>query len=121
MGERIKEMRLKLGFSQDDIAKRVGVTRGAISRLETGTTSLTPQMSKALCREFNVSEEWLNGGDCDMFIEISKAELAAKIVASALADTDDEFILNTFIALGQLTPAEWRVIRAFVDKIKEQP
>ena len=119
MGERIKELRLKLGLSQEDIAKRVGVTRGAISRLETGTTSLTPQMSKALCREFNVSEDWLNGGDCDMFIEISRAELAAKIVGNALRDTDDEFILNTFIALGQLTPAEWKVVKEFVHKIKD--
>lgn len=117
MGNRVKEMRLALGLSQEDIAKRLGVTRGAISRIETGTTNLTPAMARSMCREFSISEEWLLNGTGSMFLELSRAELAANIVGNALS-TDDDFILNTFIALGQLTPAEWEVIKKFVDKIK---
>lgn len=46
-----------------------------------------------------------------------RAEKAAQIVGAALG-SGDEFILNTFIALGQLSPAEWELIKKFVDKIK---
>lgn len=117
MGNRVKEMRLALGLSQEEIAQRLGVTRGAISRIETGTTNLTPAMARSLCREFSVNEDWLLNGNGDMFLEMSRAELAANIVGNAL-NTNDDFILNTFIALGQLTPAEWEVVKKFVEKIK---
>ena len=117
MGNRVKELRLALGLSQDEIGRRLGVTRGAISRIETGNTNLTPAMARSLCREFSVSEDWLLNGNGKMFLEMSRAELAANIVGNAL-NTNDDFILNTFIALGQLTPAEWQVIKNFVEKIK---
>lgn len=117
MNERIKELRKELALSQDAFGERVGVTKGAISRLENGTNNITSQMVVSICREFNVSEEWLRTGNGSMFVELSRAELAAKIVGNALA-TDDEFILNTFIALGQLSPSDWEVIKRFIDKIK---
>lgn len=117
MNERVKELRTALGLSQEELGKRIGVTRGAISRIENGTNNLTPSLSKSICREFSISEEWLRTGSGSMFVEMTRAEQAAKIVGNAL-NTDDDFILNTFIALGQLTPAEWEVIKKFVDKIK---
>lgn len=117
MKERLKELRKTLGLSQDAMASRIGVTRGAVCRLETGSNGFTNQTVMAICREFNVSEEWLRTGAGSMFVEMSRAELAAKIVGSAL-NTDDDFVLNTFIALGQLAPAEWEVIKKFVEKIR---
>ena len=117
MNERLKELRKELKLSQEEMGSRLGVTRGAISRLENGSNNLTPSMVKSICREFNVNEEWLTSGTGSMYIEISRAELAAKIVGAAL-DTEDEFILNTFIALGQFSPSEWQVIKDFVHKIK---
>ena len=117
MNERLKELRIALGMSQEEIGKRLGVTRGAISRIESGSNSLTPSMQKSICREFSVNEEWLRTGTGSMYMEMSRAELAAKIVGNAMS-TDDEFILNTFIALGQMSPQEWRLVKSFMDKIK---
>lgn len=117
MKERLKELRIALGISQAELGERIGVSRAAISRLESGSNNFTNQMVTSICREFGVSEEWLRTGVGDMYLEMSRAEKAAKIVGSAL-NTDDDFILNTFIALGQLTPAEWEVIKKFVEKIK---
>ena len=117
MNERIKELRIKLGLSQDAFGKRIGVTRGAICLLEKGTNDAAPQTIKSICREFSVNEEWLRTGTGSMYMELSRAELAAKIVGNAMS-TDDEFILNTFIALGQMSPQEWRLVKSFIDKIK---
>jgi transcriptional regulator with XRE-family HTH domain len=117
MKERLKELRIALGISQAELGERIGVSRAAISRLESGSNNFTNQMVTSICREFGVNEEWLRTGSGDMFEEISRAEKAAQIVGAALG-SGDEFILNTFIALGQLSPAEWELIKKFVDKIK---
>lgn len=117
MNERIKELRKTLGLSQEAFADRIGLKGSAVSHLESGRRNITNQNINSICREFGVSEEWLRTGVGDMYLEMSRAEKAAKIVGSAL-NTDDDFILNTFIALGQLTPAEWEVIKKFVNKIK---
>ena len=117
MNERLKELRKSLGLSQEAFGKRIGVTKTAISRAEAGLNSISDMSIKSICREYAISEEWLRNGTGNMYPDLSRAELAANIVGNAL-NTDDDFILNTFIALGQLTPAEWEVIKKFVDKIK---
>lgn len=117
MNERIKELRKSLGLSQEAFAERLGLKGSAVSHLESGRRNITNQNIVAICREFGVNEEWLRTGSGDMFEEMSRAEKAAQIVGAALG-SGDEFILNTFIALGQLSPAEWELIKKFVDKIK---
>lgn len=117
MKERLKELRIALGISQAELGERIGVSRAAISRLESGSNNFTNQMVTSICREFGVNEEWLRTGSGDMFEEMSRAEKAAQIVGAALG-SGDEFIFNTFIALGQLSPNEWELIKKFVDKIK---
>lgn len=117
MNERIKELRKALGLSQEAFADRIGLKGSALSHLENGRRNITNQNIVSICREFGVNEEWLRTGSGDMFEEMSRAEKAAQIVGAALG-SGDEFILNTFIALGQLSPNEWELIKKFVDKIK---
>ncbi len=117
MNERIKELRKTLGLSQEAFAERLGLKGSAVSHLESGRRNVTTQNINAICREFGVNEEWLRTGSGDMFEKMSRAEKAAQIVGAALG-SGDEFILNTFIALGQLSPNEWEIIKKFVDKIK---
>lgn len=117
MNERIKELRKTLGLSQEAFAERLGLKGSAVSHLESGRRNVTTQNINAICREFGVNEEWLRTGSGDMFEEMSRAEKAAQIVGAALG-SGDEFILSTFIALGQLSPNEWEIIKKFVDKIK---
>ena len=118
MNNKIKELRVALGLSQADFGAALGVTRSSICSLEVGRRELTRQMVVAICREYNVNETWLLTGNGEMFNELTRAELAARIVGGAL-NTDNEFILNTFIALGQLSPAEWHVIEKLIDNIKK--
>ena len=74
-GERIREVRNALGLTLEKFGDRLGVTKVAISNLEKDNRNLTEQMTKAICREFNVDYMWLTTGDGEMFI-----------------DTDDDFI-----------------------------
>lgn len=73
--ERVRELRKILGLTLEKFGERLGVKKNAISAIENGRNSLTDQMTKAICREFNVDYIWLTTGDGEMFI-----------------DTDDDFI-----------------------------
>lgn len=117
MKSRIKQVRKDAGLTQVEYGKRLGVAGNTVTNYENGMREPSNAIIAAICREFNVNEEWLRTGKGSMYVEMSRAELAANIVDSAL-NTNDEFILNTFIALGQLSPAEWELIKKFVDKIK---
>lgn len=68
-GERIREVRNTLGLTLDKFGDRLGVTKVAISNIEKGNRNLTEQMTKAICREFNVDYMWLTTGDGEMFID----------------------------------------------------
>lgn len=121
MNERIKFLRNDvLHLSQDALGKRLGVTGAAISRMEAGGRAITDQMVLAICREFNVSEEWLRNGAGDILNDLSQDEELAYIVGQALPQADD-FVKNTFIALGRLsqefTAEDWQVVKKFVDAL----
>lgn len=45
----------------------LGVGKTAISKIEKGERNLTEQMSKSICREYGVCEEWLKTGEGEMF------------------------------------------------------
>lgn len=68
-GERIREVRNTLGLTLEKFGDRLGVTKVAISNIEKGNRNLTEQMTKAICREFNVNYMWLTTGDGEMFID----------------------------------------------------
>ena len=68
-GERIREVRNTLVLTLEKFGDRLGVTKVAISNIEKGNRNLTEQMTKAICREFNVDYMWLTTGDGEMFID----------------------------------------------------
>lgn len=117
MNKRINLVRKELKLSQEAFGYRLGITKAAISRIESGLNNASEQTILSICREFNVNEKWLRNGQGDMFMKLSRAELAARIVGSALS-SEDEFIHNIFIALGQLSPEEWNAVKKFIAKLK---
>ena len=70
-GERVKSVRKSCNLTLEKFGERLGVTKTAISYVESDKRNLTEQMLKAICREFNVNEDWLrtgSGGSENMFI-----------------------------------------------------
>lgn len=120
MNERIKELRKTLGLTLEKFGERVGVTKVTISRIENNVNSVTEQMFKSICREFNVNEEWLRDGSGEMFI-IPEDETAA-LASDLLEDSDNEFyqsILEVVRTYQQLSPTSQEVLREFGKKCLE--
>lgn len=74
-GERIREVRKALGLTLEKFGEKIGMKKNSVSQLENGKNSVTEQVVKAICREYNVDYMWLTTGDGEMSI-----------------DTDDDFI-----------------------------
>lgn len=74
-GERIREVRKALGLTLEKFGEKIGMKKNSVSQLENGKNSVTEQVIKAICREYNVDYMWLTTGDGEMFI-----------------DTDDDFM-----------------------------
>lgn len=98
MNEQVKELRKHLGLSGEKFGERIGVQRNAISRIETGKNGLTEANIKSICREFNVSEDWLRYGKGDMFNELSKISLDELM---ADADPLDLAIMKAYFSLDK--------------------
>ncbi len=56
---RLKEVRAKQGLSQEDLARRVGVSRNTISSIETEKFCPTAKLALVLCIALGVSFETL--------------------------------------------------------------
>lgn len=68
-GERVKKIRKSFRLTLEKFGEKLGVGKTAISKIERGENNLTDQMTKSICREFNVDYIWLTTGEGEMFIE----------------------------------------------------
>ena len=91
-GERIKEIRKTLGLTLEKFGEKLGVTKTAISRIEKGERGLTEQMTKSICREFNVDYIWLTTEQGKMFVE-NDNEFRKKIDRIMTSEDDTRKIL----------------------------
>lgn len=70
IGKKIMELRKKSGFSQEELAERVGVARQTISKWELGETSPDLKQSKELSKIFKVSLDELTDNNIkDILVE----------------------------------------------------
>ena len=66
LSERIAQVRKQAGLSQEQLGEKLGVSRQAVSKWESGQTNPDISYITAMCQLFNVSSDWLLfGEDCD--------------------------------------------------------
>lgn len=64
IGERIRQERRKRKWSQEELARRAGVTQGLISQMENGTNDSSKYLT-SIARALDVSPDWLESGKGD--------------------------------------------------------
>ena len=115
-GAKVKEIRKTLNLTMEKFGEKLGVGKTAISKIEKNERNLTEQMTKAICREYNVNEEWLKNGCGEMFIQTPNDELEALAKKYNLSsgacilidkfikmkESDREVLLNFFSELSSL-------------------
>ncbi len=90
MGKRIREYREKLSFSQEFVARQIGLNRSSIAKIEAGNQSLKSTELDKLALLFGVTaDEILRGNDSNY----DEARVFARAI-DGLSENDKKEILN---------------------------
>lgn len=110
MRERMKELRKALKMTQQELADTLHIKRTNIGNYESGVSSPTDSVIALICREFNVSEDWLRTGKGEMFVSLTLDEEIASFIGDMQADVEPTFKKRFVSALAKLSPEEWKTI-----------
>ena len=119
MGDRIKQIRLAAGLTQQQFAERIGLSRKYIALIETGSREPSDRTISDICREFGVSQSWLQTGEGEMFLPRSKNEELALMVADLMAEADDSFRKRFVSAFLSFPPDKLAVLEEFIDLLAD--
>ncbi|MDO5308724.1 MAG: helix-turn-helix transcriptional regulator [Planctomycetia bacterium] len=62
MKDRVKQIRKILGFTQRQLAERLGVSSKLVAAWETGAAAVSDARQYQICSEFGIDREWLKTG-----------------------------------------------------------
>ena len=99
MNERIKAARKALGLTMEQFGKRVGLSKSAISLIESGKNGTTEQTVASICREFGVNGMWLRTGEGEMFDQSTESSLD-RLAAEYHLDERKKAIISAFLKLS---------------------
>lgn len=116
-GERIKEVRKSLGLTLDKFGDKLGVTKQTVSRIENGINNVTDQMTKSICREYNVNEEWLRTGEGEMFLTLTRNDAIADFMTDLLKEEDGNFRKRVIEAFARLDTTDWEDLERIALKL----
>lgn len=114
MGERVKELRKALGLSGEKFGEKIGLKRNSLSQIETGKNNLSEQNILAICREFNVNENWLRYGTGEMFKDMTLDEEIISFIGEIQWDTSNTFKKRFISAISKLSEEEWSVLEKII-------
>lgn len=106
LGERLHYARKKNGYTQDFLAKTIGVSRGVIYNLEKNKTEPQTIVINAICQTLKINKDWLiNGiGEMENNSDISQsAKILAELYETAKELSEDEllYLLDIVKAMKQ--------------------
>lgn len=96
--ERVKEIRKTLDLTMEKFGEKLGVGKTAISNIESGNRNLTEQMSKAICREYNVNYDYLMYGEGEMFDDLPQT-IIDELCAQYNLNDFDKALVEMYVSL----------------------
>ena len=116
-GNRIFILRTSMKMTMEEFGSRIGITRGAVSNIEKREGRLTDQILRSVCREFNVSEEWLRTGEGNMLKPVSRREAIAQFAEELMKEEDSSFKKQFIEVLAELDESEWDSLKNIALKL----
>jgi transcriptional regulator with XRE-family HTH domain len=119
IGERLKQIRIEKGISQQEMAERLRLSRTAISGYELGRRDISERMMEDICDIFNVNYNWFANGEGDMFYEMSDKDILLADALGVLGDTEDEDLIDLVIAICNLDNQYIKLIVNLIQNVDE--
>ena len=116
MKDRIRLLRKELKLNQTDFGERIGVKQASVAGYEAGIRTPLDAVITSICREFNVSEDWLRTGKGEMFLPTTRDDEIAKMTTDLFKEEEDSFKTRLRLTLSKLDENEW----ALLEKIAKE-
>ena len=116
MNELIKEIRIKLGITQQEMADKLGLKRNTIATYEMGKANPSERTISDICREFGINEVWLRtgeGGPDNMFTKVSEDD-AYSLALGKLSIEENQFVRNAVKYIANADQEKLKVIEEFM-------
>lgn len=117
MKDRLKHLRKSLNLTQQQIADKIGIKRNSYANYEVGRNKPIDAIIHSLCREFNVSEDWLRYGKGDMFRQKTRSEAISSFAESLMQEEDESFKKRLVESLSELNEKEWELLEKVANKL----
>ena len=109
LGQRLQQLRKAKGFSQEELADRVGVSRQAVSKWEGGQTAPDLERLLALSKQLDVTTDYLltgqhpaareQGPDAALFSVVATGSTVAGLLAATMLWYEKQTAIATAIGL----------------------
>lgn len=110
MKDRIAMVRKEKGYSQEQFANELNLSRNFINQVESGKKNPSERTILDICSKFNVNEEWLRTGEGEMLIELSRKDKILAWATEALTGVSEDY-RNRFVdVLDALSVDDWEVL-----------
>lgn len=125
VGERIKELRTKLGINQVDFADKINISKQTLYKYENNViTNIPIDKIEVIAQTFNISPAYLMGWDTYSKNEIEKLLTESQKINNFINNimSDDETFKKRFIlALSKLNETEWNTLEKISTNLSLQP
>lgn len=118
LNDRIKKVIAVKGIKKTAFAERINVSQAFVSQLCSGASQPSDRTIADICREFDISEEWLRDGTGEMFIERTRDEALAAFFGDVLAA--DDFRARLLSVMSRLSTEEWALLEQMAQKLVEE-
>lgn len=118
LSERIRELIRVRGKKKAEFARALNVSQAFVSQMCSGERMPSDRTIADICREFDVSEEWLRNGTGPMFVEKTRDEELAEFFGHVLAR--DDFEKRLLAALSRLDESEWAMLEQVARKLLDE-
>lgn len=118
LSERIRELIRVRGKKKAEFARALNVSQAFVSQMCSGERMPSDRTIADICREFDVSEEWLRKGTGPMFVEKTRDEELAEFFGHVLAR--DDFKQRLLAALSRLNESEWAMLEQVARKLLDE-
>lgn len=115
INDRVRVLRKELGLTLEKFGEHLGVGKTAINKIEFGVNKVTDQMTKSICREFNVDYIWLTTGEGEIFKDSDDTFLER--IDRIMAD-ENSLHKNIIRAAVNLDVEDLEAIERIINKIK---
>lgn len=121
MNTRIKEIRLDHALNQTDFGARVGAKQTTVAGWESGNRIPTTPALLAICREFNVNEDWLRTGAGEKYMQFSRKDTISAYIGKINGGKCSPLEEKLIEFMAETSAEEWeelsRILKRFADTI----